>query len=213
MIKQEKICGIYLLRNLINNKVYIGQSIDIYFRWKQHRYNALENKLDDYLHRAIRKYGWENFSKEIIEECKPEELNDKEIFYIKQYNSYANNSHSNGYNETAGGMGVRGFHHSGKTKKILSQMEVSKESRLKMRKSNIYKKAVVCDGKVFSCIAECAEYYSVNQYQMAHWVSGRRKIPKEFVEKGLCYYGYKPNYEEFICKNQICYKSSPIKLK
>lgn len=213
MIKQNKICGVYLLRNLINNKVYVGQSINIYYRWNQHKYNALNNKLDDYLHRAIRKYGWENFSKEIIEECSPEELNEKEIFYIQLYDSYAKNKESHGYNETIGGEGVRGFHHSDETKNLLSQIEVTENTRLKMRESNKRKKPIICEGKIFSCIAECADYYCVDQYKMAHWVSGRREIPKEFVEKGLSYYGYNPNYEKFIRKNKICYKSNPIKIK
>lgn len=136
MIKQEKICGIYLLKNLINNKVYVGQSINIYYRWKQYEYNALNNKLDDYLHRVIRKYTLENFSKEIIEECCQEELDETEIFYIDLYNSCAKRRNSNGYNETFGGGGVKGFHHSTETKRLLSQIEVTKDSGLKMRVSN-----------------------------------------------------------------------------
>ncbi len=39
----EKVCGIYCIENKVNGKKYVGQSIDIYKRWKQHR-NELNNK-------------------------------------------------------------------------------------------------------------------------------------------------------------------------
>lgn len=93
--------GIYKIENLINHKVYIGQSINISQRWRSHRsHYQTEN---GYLYRAMRKYGIENFSFEIIEECQPEELNDKEIKWIAYYKS---NDNEYGYNLTAGGGNV-----------------------------------------------------------------------------------------------------------
>ena len=50
------------------------------------------------LSRAFRKYGIENFSFEILEECSKEDLDDREIYYISKYDSYFN-----GYNQTTGG--------------------------------------------------------------------------------------------------------------
>ena len=50
--------GIYKIENLINHKVYIGQSIEIERRWQKH----LGAKDDFVIHRALRKYGKENFS-------------------------------------------------------------------------------------------------------------------------------------------------------
>lgn len=64
----------------------------------------LEKNSDCYnrpLYRAIRKYGIENFDFVIIELCKPEDLNDKEIYWIKYYNSYEDVN--KGYNLTPGG--------------------------------------------------------------------------------------------------------------
>lgn len=63
--------GIYKITNNINGKVYIGQSIDINKRWKEHKYRSqIPNKeYDKYLYRAFRKYGLENFTFEILEEC------------------------------------------------------------------------------------------------------------------------------------------------
>lgn len=91
--------GIYKITNNINNNCYIGQSIHIEERWKEHKseYNwGRENKKPLYL--AFKKYGIENFSFEIIEECKPEQLNLKEQYWIDYYDSY-----NNGYNMTSGG--------------------------------------------------------------------------------------------------------------
>ena len=51
-----------------------------------------------HIKRAILKYGKENFSIEILEECPKELLNDREKYYIKLYNSY-----NSGYNSTLGG--------------------------------------------------------------------------------------------------------------
>lgn len=96
--------GIYKITNKINNKAYIGLSIDIEHRKKTHfkrAYNKNDKEYDKALYRAIRKYGTENFVFEILEECKKEELYNKEKFYIKKFNSFYN-----GYNETPGGEGV-----------------------------------------------------------------------------------------------------------
>lgn len=91
MLKNIKV-GIYKIQNKINNKVYIGQSKNIYLRWYNHRCDA---KTKDYpLYRSIRKYGIENFSFSIIEECQISELTNKEDYWISFYNSYI----PNGYN-------------------------------------------------------------------------------------------------------------------
>ena len=103
--------GIYKIENLINGKVYIGQSTDIKERWGAHRRVITKKDSGDEvrrkypLYQAFEKYGLDNFSFEIIEECSIEELNDKEQFYIKSYNSYINFNNSNGYNLTLGGDG------------------------------------------------------------------------------------------------------------
>lgn len=101
--------GIYKITNNINNNCYIGQSVYIEERWKEHKskYNwERENKKPLYL--AFQKYGLENFSFEIIEECEPEQLNLKEQYWIDYYNSY-----NNGYNMTSGGETNYGDNHPG----------------------------------------------------------------------------------------------------
>lgn len=95
---------IYKILNKINGKYYIGKAKNPIERFKSHIRGAEKGK-DFLIHRAIRKYGKENFELEIIEEVLNENVNEKEIFYIKQYNSYFKEKNSNGYNMTPGGEG------------------------------------------------------------------------------------------------------------
>lgn len=90
---------IYKISNLINNKVYIGQTIKtIEYRWKHHC--KLNNKRScRFLLNAIRKHGKENFKIEEIEKCEnKEELNIREKYWISFYKSFGE-----GYNLTSGG--------------------------------------------------------------------------------------------------------------
>lgn len=87
--------GIYKITNKINNKSYIGQSINIEARWKQHIYT----NSGSWIHMALTKYGVENFSFEILQECNVDELNSLECKYIQEYNTL----YPNGYNRASGG--------------------------------------------------------------------------------------------------------------
>lgn len=88
--------GIYKITNKINKKCYIGQSIDIEKRWKAHITRSAKHNTEKYsekIYQAIRKYGISNFIFEVIEECSIDELDEKELKWIKYYDSY-----NNGYN-------------------------------------------------------------------------------------------------------------------
>lgn len=99
-------CGIYIIKNSINNLVYIGQSVDISVRWNAHKRSALNKKAQDHytkIHQAMNKLGVKNFYCELLEECKYNELSEKEIYWIEKLNSY-----ENGYNMTRGGESNKG---------------------------------------------------------------------------------------------------------
>ena len=93
--------GIYKITNKINGHAYIGQSTNIYRRWKRHQNYEIEDAHYP-LYKAFQKYGLENFNFEVIEECSVEQLNEKEIYWISFYDTF-----KNGYNQTAGGQGPR----------------------------------------------------------------------------------------------------------
>ena len=120
--------GIYKITNKLNGHSYIGQSIDIKARWRQHR-NSITNMFkNSALISAFRKYGLENFTFEIIELCKVEELNEKEIYYIKKYNTYYD-----GYNSTLGGDGSQGCELILSHQNILEIYDLLKNSNITQR--------------------------------------------------------------------------------
>lgn len=75
--------GIYKIENLLNHKCYIGQSVHIERRWTEH----CQPSGKSIIAKAIQKYGKENFSFQILEECTEDQLDEKEVFYIHHFNS------------------------------------------------------------------------------------------------------------------------------
>lgn len=98
----DKIIGIYCIENLINHKKYVGLSKDCLRRWHEHRtkseHSTKKDDLKKPLYMAMKKYGKNNFSFYILEECNESELKEKEIYWINKLNTYYD-----GYNATFGG--------------------------------------------------------------------------------------------------------------
>lgn len=94
-------CGIYSILNLENGKIYVGQSIDIFPRFKRHLYLLRNNKHpNNHLQKAFNKYGEKSFKFNILENCSKKQLNNNEQWWIKYFKS---NLKENGYNNTSGG--------------------------------------------------------------------------------------------------------------
>lgn len=102
-------CGIYkiTLNNLdseYNNKSYIGQSLDIYSRWDAEcRPRTIDKML---FQNCMKKYGFNSFIFEIIEECSIDIINEREEYYIKQLNTL----YPNGFNFDSGGKSNKVVH-------------------------------------------------------------------------------------------------------
>ena len=95
---------IYIIRNTVNDKVYIGQThVSIKLRFQNHL-SAARRGLDYVIGKAIRKYGEDKFYVELLEECLIEELNEREKYWIKFFKATDNRF---GYNMSIGGNVVR----------------------------------------------------------------------------------------------------------
>lgn len=93
------VTGIYKITNQENDKCYIGQSVDVAKRWKDHAKCGLDidTPVGNKLYQDMKDFGIWNFSWELLEECPREQLNDKERYFIDLYQSK-----DYGYNTTKG---------------------------------------------------------------------------------------------------------------
>lgn len=91
---------IYIIKNKINDKVYIGQADFAWKRWGSHIRDS-HSKPKIIIDKAIKKYGEENFWYELLEN-QVQDYDEKEKYWIKKYNSIV----PNGYNVAPGGKGV-----------------------------------------------------------------------------------------------------------
>ncbi len=128
---------VYKATNQENGKVYIGQTTQsLHARKTSHIYNS-NNGCNYLLHRAIRKYGAENFKWEIIEVCKNiNELNEREQYYILYYDSI-----NVGYNLTSGGLNFIRSEESKKKSRIIMLRKGGKDKGTRRKKTEQIKRA------------------------------------------------------------------------
>lgn len=130
---------IYKITNKINGKSYIGQTIqDVKERFYQHCATKCSQAiLNMVIHKAINKYGKSNFTIEVIEEVESTNLNDRERYWIRYYDSY-----NNGYNSTEGGQdGIKLFKNLD-TESIIREYKSGKSLREIGRLSNVDKQTI-----------------------------------------------------------------------
>lgn len=122
---------VYKHTNKINGKCYIGQTCNIVKRWKSYSYKYCTKFYD-----AIKKYGWDNFTHEVLKVCAKDDVDFYEAYYIKFYNSI-----ENGYNLESGGQTNKT--HSKETIEKITQKNIGRkckeETKEKISKSLIGK--------------------------------------------------------------------------
>lgn len=150
--ESSKICCVYKLTNLVNGKIYIGQTTNL-----RKRVNAYKNIKNEYVHgriaKAIIKYGQENFKVSVLKRCTPDELTDYENYYIKKLKSY---SPDIGYNMTINNSRTANDSIARKNKSI-AHTGMKESSITKRKKSNMViaikpdeKMILICEsGKIF----------------------------------------------------------------
>ena len=94
--------GIYKFTNRITGQAYIGRSVNIEERYKDHKRRSDPNKPNfenTYFHRVMAEYGFETYDFDVLEECSKEMLCEREQYYIKKLDT----KYPNGYNIEIGG--------------------------------------------------------------------------------------------------------------
>lgn len=156
----EKICGIYKITSP-SGKIYIGQSINIYKRWKGHKESINCNINKSKLKSSFLKYGYNNHSFVVLQECLPNQLNELEKYYVDLFQTF-NSEHGLNLRDGGGSKGnispetinkmkrskignkyCLGYKHTSIARKNMSDSHKgykwTEEQRIKIIKSNIGK--------------------------------------------------------------------------
>jgi len=165
-------CGIYKWTSP-KGKSYIGQSVNLEKRYYDffHREiysNPYKKKGLTKIDRARKKYpDFEQWTYEILEYCNPNELNDKEQYYINLYNTF-----KNGYNETIGGKGCNGYKVSEEFKQLLSISRMGENNPMydktpwnkgkTLSEEHKQKLSIVRKGKINNSLSKQVNQYSLD---------------------------------------------------
>lgn len=194
--------GIYKITSP-SGKIYIGQSIDIKYRFSY--YYRGDCKHQKRLYNSFLKYGISNHIFEIVEECEINQLNIRELFWQKHYKTIDEkglncfyttdeNGHREISEETKFKMSIaqKGRKHSKETKLKISESNkgkiMSEESKLKMSQSSKGKSSQpgkynpmairiinIETNQTWDTIKDCAEYYNVDSATIPNWIKYKTK--------------------------------------
>lgn len=191
---------IYCIRNIINNKVYIGQTTNFRKRLIYHRHSLQKNKhCSLYLQRAFNKYGINSFKVEILEKSNTENLFNKEVYWIEKMDSSNRNK---GYNylikSSSPWYGPRSEQHKLNLRKALKGRVVSEEVKNMLKTMNIGR---FVDGKsvnsrsiiqydlkmnklyTFDSINTAARKLNIGRRSISNCLNGRSKSSGNFIWK------------------------------
>ena len=108
---------IYKITNKENGLIYIGCTVNsLEKRFGEHLSRCFTSEYKSKLYNSMKKYGQENFTIELIEECDLNIIYETEKKYVEQYDSY-----NNGLNSTIGGEGCLGYTHSPEIRQKISE--------------------------------------------------------------------------------------------
>ena len=197
--------GIYGIHNIVNDKWYVGQSIDIERRWKHHKWGLTnEYHYNRHLLRAWNTYGESSFEFVVLEECETFDLlADKEKHWINTYNAL-----NNGYNLCEGGntpigrivpdevklaesiarQGNKnpfyGKHHTEKHKKMISERQLGEKNHMygKYGILNPHSRKVRCveTQKVYDALKDAERDTGINCNNICSCCAGRLKTAGKF---------------------------------
>lgn len=178
-------CGIYRFTNLINGKCYIGQSIQLKERYNTHR----RGKDTSLFHKAIRKYGFENFHYDIIIYCDRQDLTLYENLFILTFNTRS----PNGYNLDMDGK--YGNPRASETRKKFSD---------RMSKNHpMSRKVIDITGRIWENVKLCAKDLNVNDKHLGSMLHGNRLWYKHLKPLDLHYLDDHPEDYKFITKEEL----------
>ena len=197
---------IYIIRNNVNNKVYIGQTrVGLKYRWYHHCKKAMVSD-DQYICRAMRKHGIDNFFMEKLCECNIEDLDSLEIKYIKEYDSVRS-----GYNVSMGGKVYIPYRpdvdedllvHKYKTERHASMLSLSREFGI----SHYIVRGILIQHKVeIRNVAQPEVYLDIDKNILSDCISSglslratARKIGKPYptVRKAVRYHNIEYNFSK-----------------
>lgn len=165
--------GIYIIRNEINNKVYIGKSENLKQRIKRHITTLFNGtNRNKHLQAAFEKYGSENFDVSLLQILnKDDDINEREKYWINYFNATDKRF---GYNKTKGGDGGNSYVDSMTEEEKKNHYE--KMSKIKRGIGNpIYKKHCYTNGKILKYISD----EEISEYESMGWYKGVPECIKE----------------------------------
>lgn len=235
----NKKIGIYMFTNNVKTNEngqplrYIGQSIDIDDRYKDHKGRYSKSPMYD----DFETYGFENFTFEILKECKEEDLDNFEIYYIEQYNTLW----PNGYNLTRGGSGYPNRPTEYTIQKMIEantginnpmfgtnedrlgeknpmfNKRQSAEARRKIAERSrkeihpMSRKIEDKSGRVWACVKDCAKFLDLDYGKFISALKGSTTFAIHVRHLDLHYQDERPENYEFVSLEELEKNAIPKK--